>query len=207
MTREAKTNKKNCKRLIQNVTFLHGLVPKTYGRAIICVQQFEIIGFMRHVGIIIVYIYLTLTAQTSLAMSSTISIQRSFQSDQCTFWPDSSFSKDWSHCCYQHDFYYWAGGTKSERKQVDNQLKACITESSGPLNAALMNFGVRLGSLSPIKFGGKQWGNAWGDKVRHNPLSPKEIEQLQHDLFSNLERHMSHSEIDSFIQKLDMRQN
>jgi hypothetical protein len=68
-----------------------------------------------------------------------------------------------------------------------------------------MNFGVRLGSLSPIKFGGKQWGNAWGDEVRQSPLRPQEIKQLQHGLFSTLEHNMSHSEIDSFIEELNKR--
>lgn len=136
---------------------------------------------------------------------STPLLKRFFTSDQCTFWPDSSSSKDWSHCCVQHDFYYWAGGTQKERETIDQELKSCIQKSSGHINAELMFMGVRLGSLSPVKFGGKQWGNAWGNEVRQTQLRPKEIQKLKHALLSTLPQGMSYSDIDTFVDKLKQR--
>jgi hypothetical protein len=45
-----------------------------------------------------------------------------------------------------------------------------------------MWLGIRLGNLSPVKLAGKQWGNAWGDRVRKTPLSNAEIEALEASL-------------------------
>lgn len=157
---------------------------------------------MKNIVILATCIFFSSRAMTS-EFEEAPPIVRTFQSDQCTFWPDSSFSKDWSHCCVQHDLYYWAGGSEKARESVDQELKSCIQESSGPLNARLMFLGVRLGSLSPVKFGGKQWGNAWGNDVRKTHLRSNEIQKLKNALLSTLPHDMSYSDIDIFVENLE----
>lgn len=157
--------------------------------------------------LILLFTILSVFCASASQLEGTASLERTFKSDQCTFWPDSSFSNDWSHCCIQHDLYYWAGGSDKERQLVDQELKSCIQESSGPLNAKLMFIGVRLGSLSPVKFGGKQWGNAWGNKVRDTHLKLTEIQKLKYALLSTLPHNMSYSDIDMFVENLKSRKH
>lgn len=149
------------------------------------------------------YISLVLVPLQASELENSAPLVRTFSSDKCTFWPDSTLLEDWSHCCIQHDLYYWAGGTEEQRELVDQELKSCVQESSSRLNAALMFAGVRLGSLSPVKFGGKQWGNAWGDKVRETPLTLQEIRNLKYALLSTLPHGMSYSDIDTFVENLE----
>lgn len=154
-------------------------------------------------------LFLALVALPLFACSSRVPFSTgpvtAFQSDQCTFWPDHAFDKDWSECCYRHDLFYWAGGSSSERVKVDQELKSCIKKHSGSFNAHLMFAGVRLGSLSPVKFKGKQWGNAWGDEIRQTPLKKKEVRQLERSLHQTLPDGMSSSDIDIFIEELEKR--
>ena len=73
---------------------------------------------------------------------------RSFSSDGCSLFPDSSvFSdKDWCSCCFERDIAYWRGGTSDERLVADQQLKACILqETQNFWLAALMYRGGRAG--------------------------------------------------------------
>lgn len=132
-------------------------------------------------------------------------LARSFQSDFCTLWPDAAFNSDWSECCYQHDLYYWAGGTSVERKKADQRLKSCVEKNSTRLNGALMFWGIQIGALSPFKLKSQQWGNAWGDDVHQNSLGQDDIRQLEASLYLDLPPNMSHSDIDSFIEDLKSR--
>lgn len=122
-----------------------------------------------------------------------------FTTDLCTFYKEGS----WSHCCLKHDLYFWAGGTKDERKDVDLELKECVKQAGGKVNADIIYLGVKLGSLSPLKIKGKQWGNAWSRKVRNTPLNSQDILQLEESLIENSE--IDVHEIDLFIDQLNNR--
>lgn len=87
--------------------------------------------------------------------------KQEFQTDQCTFWLDSFFESDWSHCCEIHDFHYWIGGSNDQRKDVDYNLYKCVQKESNSLNSLLMFIGVKIGKKLPFKIKTKEWGNAW----------------------------------------------
>lgn len=128
-------------------------------------------------------------------------IIREFHSDYCTFLniKDPQVEK----CCYTHDLYYWVGGRSEDRKQVDLDFKECISGHDKKLLALIMYSGVKAGSLSPWKFTGKQWGNAWGDQVRGQRLHLDEIESAEQSLFE--QGVLSAKEIEDFIQNLKQR--
>lgn len=49
---------------------------------------------------------------------------RPFVSDGCSMSPDLDFGD----CCFVHDYRYWKGGTKEERRIADRELRQCINE-------------------------------------------------------------------------------
>lgn len=125
--------------------------------------------------------YLTLLTLTSCATlykerKPTIS---EFASDGCSLFPDGSpiTLKDWLQCCEQHDFSYWMGGTKEDRKLADSELKSCVKTKGHPITAGIMYLGVRVGG-SP-KFSSKfRWGYGWKYQREYTPLTPEELEQI-----------------------------
>jgi hypothetical protein len=132
-------------------------------------------------------------------------IIRSYNTDLCTGWFDKSFKYDWSRCCAIHDLYFWAGGTKEHRKLADKRLRSCVKEEANGFHAALIYFGVKAGSLSPLKIKAKKWGNAWDSRYQHSPLSINDIKRLKTSLLSTLETNpdladlLNHSELDDFF--------
>jgi hypothetical protein len=99
-----------------------------------------------------------------------------------------------------HDLRLWAGGTRKERRHVDKLLRQCVKDKGGKMHGLIMWLGVRIGSLSPFKIPGKQWGNGWGKKNRKKKLSDLEITKLEESLRKDSE--LSVDEIDSFIKEL-----
>ncbi len=79
-----------------------------------------------------------------------------FKSDGCSLFPDG----DWVECCVVHDFAYWIGGTRGERKNADATLRQCVVDKGHPKTAGLMYYGVRLGGVwwLPTPF---RWGFGW----------------------------------------------
>lgn len=128
-------------------------------------------------------------------------IVREFSSDYCTFL--NVKNPQIKKCCYTHDLYYWAGGSTQDRRQVDLDFKNCIKDHDKEFLAFIMYSGVKVGSLSPWKFKGKQWGNAWGDKVHKERLEFNEIEDLHQSLI--LQGALSALEIETFINNLKKR--
>ena len=51
-----------------------------------------------------------------------------FTSDGCSAFPDGTPSQKtlWLECCYEHDYAYWKGGTREERAEADQALRACV---------------------------------------------------------------------------------
>ncbi len=91
-----------------------------------------------------------------------------FMSNGCTMFPEGTFSnsKQWEHCCTEHDLFFWAGGTKDERDLADLGLRDCVIETGARRIGRLMYAGVRAGYRSPIRLGKEGWGNAWqGSRV------------------------------------------
>lgn len=129
-------------------------------------------------------------------------LQRDFHSDYCTFLPVQN--KAVKQCCYEHDLYYWAGGNKGDRNTIDLKFKSCIEKVDKKLLAFIMYSGVRLGSHSPWKFEGKQWGNAWGEEIRNEKLLRSEINLLQDSL--TLQNELSFEEQERFLTELLSRQ-
>ncbi|MFK0569902.1 hypothetical protein [Endozoicomonas sp.] len=112
-----------------------------------------------------------------------------FVSDGCSRFPDGLISQQdlWLHCCIEHDFAYWKGGTSKERLHSDQELRQCVGETGHPLIGMLMFGGVRLGGspLWPTPF---RWGFGWDYPRIYGPLSPEELElaesqtrKLEHD--------------------------
>ncbi len=52
-----------------------------------------------------------------------------FETDGCSAGaPDGN----WGHCCYEHDFSYWTGGSYVDRKEADERLRQCVNYMGGP---------------------------------------------------------------------------
>ncbi len=108
-----------------------------------------------------------------------------FETDYCTGYAEGTHEQPnlWKQCCIEHDLYFWAGGSQADRNQTDLRLKSCIEKTGATFQANLMYLGVRIGGMSPIKFKGKQWGNAWGEGRSHyQKLTLEETYQVFHEL-------------------------
>jgi hypothetical protein len=110
-------------------------------------------------------------------------IQRPFVTDGCTDWVNGTKTQPnlWLHCCVEHDLHFWAGGTKEMRDTADLRLRDCVSETGAKTEAIIMYWGVRLGSISPIKYSSMAWGNAW-IKTGYETLSPAQVEAIEADL-------------------------
>ena len=71
-----------------------------------------------------------------------------FTTDGCSRSPDGTPSQRelWQHCCYQHDKAYWRGGTFTERRGADRELRVCVDEAQDPALALMVYEGVRAGA-------------------------------------------------------------
>lgn len=103
-----------------------------------------------------------------------------FTTDGCSSFPDGT-SEDrtlWCHCCAKHDYAYWMGGTREQRKVADQELSDCVTGVGRPKTAAVMGFGVRAGG-SPLWPMGFRWGYGWPYYRGYKPLSDDEKQKVQ----------------------------
>jgi hypothetical protein len=121
----------------------------------------------------------------TIAVSTTLwsntqseTVLKPFTTDGCSSFPDGTLSQRelWLGCCQRHDKAYWKGGTKSERKTADIELKQCVTKVGKPEIAKLMLAGVRVGG-SPYWPTSFRWGYGWNYPRKYGALS--ENEQLQ----------------------------
>lgn len=73
-----------------------------------------------------------------------------FKSDGCSggmsrLWPIVfGSSPPWEGCCITHDYAYWKGGTREDRRVADAALFDCVAKSSHPVWAWLMWAAVRV---------------------------------------------------------------
>jgi len=103
-----------------------------------------------------------------------------FTSDGCSAFPDGTPGQKtlWLDCCYQHDYAYWKGGTREDRAQADQALRACVAAVGEAEIAALMLAGVRVGGTPylPTHF---RWGYGWPFFRGYKPLSDDEMRQIE----------------------------
>lgn len=100
---------------------------------------------------------------------------RKFQSDMCTSSPNGT----WGHCCYEHDFLYWIGGSFEQRLTADDQLMKCMILSGGP--GHLYRDVVRI-------TGTQFWSSAWENSNTNQNISLEELEIIknEYDLWASL---------------------
>ena len=108
-----------------------------------------------------------------------------FLTDYCTAYAEGTREKPelWKHCCIEHDLYFWAGGSRDDRKESDLRLKHCV-EATGEVEIArLIYAAVSIGGASPIRFKTKEWGHAFENRERYLALTSDEttliIDQLE----------------------------
>lgn len=121
----------------------------------------------------------------TLAGSAAAGDLRPFATDGCTKWRDGTRKEPtkWRHCCVAHDLAFWAGGTVPGRNRADRDLRDCVAATGAKREAKLIYAGVRVGSHSPRKIPGLQWGNAWdARRTRKEPLSGAEIDLLETEI-------------------------
>lgn len=102
---------------------------------------------------------------------------KTFKSDSCTKSPNGY----WGHCCVEHDYLYWKGGSFAERKFADELLRQCMKDAKGP-------------GKTYYKFvraqGTNYWSSAWVDQNRNTQVTEEEeqIIQAEHDLWISIGR-------------------
>jgi len=103
-----------------------------------------------------------------------------FVFDGCTSFSEGTRRdpKLWEHCCFEHDLFFWAGGTHEARDRADLALRDCVRATGAERIAALMYLGVRLGSRAPVKHPNGRWGNAWHERAGYRKLSTLEIDRI-----------------------------
>jgi hypothetical protein len=119
-----------------------------------------------------------------LCVAHTVSELVPFTTDGCSMFPDGTSSEPtlWQQCCIEHDFAYYAGGTRDARADADEALEVCVT---GVANAALGNLmwsGVRVGG-SPAFDTPWRWGYGWAydpfDGYRQIPMDQHAAAQAE----------------------------
>lgn len=129
-----------------------------------------------------------------------------FKTDYCTNYPEGTKTHPelWKHCCLIHDLNFWAGGSTQNRNKSDQNLKNCIHQSGAPITAWMMFLGVRIGSLSPIKYSNKKWGHGWKNRSPYQLLSVDEINLIETELASGYD-FISYDIKNDFITQLRSR--
>lgn len=130
-----------------------------------------------------------------------------FETDYCTGYPEGTWSQPelWKHCCLEHDLYFWAGGTKAERRQSDVLLKECVEETGEYFQAQLIYWAVSAGSYSPIKFSDKKWNYGWPMRTTLRSLTSQDIDQIDEELLKTRYDFIPYPLKEKFLQQLRSR--
>ncbi len=125
-----------------------------------------------------------LVAAILISGCASASPPRDFTSDGCSLFLNGSISDRtlWCDCCFAHDIAYWRGGTEEERKQADLELRQCVlARTKSRVLANLMYNGVRAGG-HPAFPTWYRWGYGWEYGRGYEPLTNKELQQIQKKL-------------------------
>jgi hypothetical protein len=97
-----------------------------------------------------------------------------FTSNGCSGFREAKFFG----CCYTHDFAFWAGGNRDDRRRADKQLRQCLIDvTRGSLyDRIIADIGYMLLAMEriPGQFVRDGWGRAWHftGRRKYEPLSP-----------------------------------
>lgn len=93
--------------------------------------------------------------------------------------PDGTLSHPQTllHCCVEHDYVYWRGGSSEERLKADESLKACVSRAESPALGRVYFDAVRIGGSSVFKTN-FYWGYGWELKRTDGPLRESELKQV-----------------------------
>ncbi len=81
-----------------------------------------------------------------------------FVTDGCSVVADL----DQSACCIRHDWAYWKGGSKKDRRKADKEFFQCIWKTSNfPILAPFRWLGVRIGGARFWRRKGVSWNYGW----------------------------------------------
>jgi hypothetical protein len=104
---------------------------------------------------------------------------KNFQSDGCSAFPDGTLSdpQRWQAHCVKHDFSYWQGGTREQRREADRELVRGVRAEGHPVLARCMYFGIRIGGAPwwPTPW---RWGFGWSYPRGYGLLSSDEERQV-----------------------------
>ena len=103
-----------------------------------------------------------------------------FTTDGCSLSPDGDIANNvkWMDCCVRHDYAYWKGGTREQRRIADLQLKQCVSELGEKDISLIMHLGVRLGG-DPYFPTWYRWGYGWSYFRGYQALSDEEEAQAR----------------------------
>lgn len=104
-----------------------------------------------------------------------------FKSDGCSCFPEGTRKEPdlWKQHCLDHDYAYWQGGTRQERKMADLKLRDGIRGEGKPVIAQIAYAGVRLGGTPwlPTPW---RWGFGWSDFPRgYREIGDEEKRQIE----------------------------
>ena len=132
---------------------------------------------------------LTVLAVTAQAQTSLDQQIKPFTSDGCSSAPDGMWGKSFVHCCIDHDFAYWIGGSEAQRSYADNELKACVQDAlqEAGLVSTIYKAGVVVGGAprflkslnSPFYW---RWGYGWGENMGYRRLSSSQLKSALEEL-------------------------
>jgi len=77
----------------------------------------------------------------------------------------------------KHDFSYWQGGTREQRREADRELVRGVRAEGHPVLARCMYFGIRIGGAPwwPTPW---RWGFGWSYPRGYGLLSSDEERQV-----------------------------
>lgn len=89
-------------------------------------------------------------------------MDKPFGTDGCTLVRDL----DQRGCCILHDWAYWKGGSRKDRRRADNEFFRCIWKNSKyPILAPFRWLGVRIGGKKFWGVNRVSWNYGW-DKFK-----------------------------------------
>ena len=121
-----------------------------------------------------------LTGLATLAATSVAGDLKAFVSAGCSAFPEGTTEDQrlWLHCCTDHDYAYWQGGTYKARLAADLALRQCVATVGEKDVALLMLAGVRVGGSAffPTAF---RWGYGWPYPKFYAPLTQDQLEKIE----------------------------
>jgi hypothetical protein len=99
---------------------------------------------------------------------------RPFSTDGCTMYGEGTCEKPyaWTHCCVEHDFKYWHGGSAEEKTAADQELSNCVSKSGFSDHAFMMLMGINLFASHTDR-----WGSGWHQNPGYRKLTNDEVEE------------------------------